>query len=204
MKLPQKTFVLSIICCLFLSFTLTGDNWNVLLPGNELLYSVTLDQQDYQYSVKVEKQKKIYSFDYSIKGGSKILAGVYQCEANPNYEYNQSTLAIPGSSIEGDFDPYILVGKELAAKLGKLKWNAETTIVVEGKTYTLTVNGVDSFSYATQNDREYVDALYCTLSDGSKDGSLIIGTEKNKQVIFQLDMPNLFSMQLDTIRPATY
>ncbi len=204
MNIPKKTFVLSIICCLFLSFTLTGDKWNVLLPGNELLYSVTLDQQDYQYSVKVEKQKKIYSFDYSIKGGSKILAGVYQCEANPNYEYNQSTLVIPGSSIEGDFDPYILVGKELAAKLGKLKWNTETTIVVEGKTYTLTVNGVDSFSYATQNDREYVDALYCTLSDGSKDGSLVIGTEKNKQVIFQLDMPNLFSMQLDTIRPATY
>ncbi|MBI3220383.1 MAG: hypothetical protein HYZ44_12795 [Bacteroidetes bacterium] len=200
----RKSLMLGITCYLLMSFTLTGDNWNVLLPGNELVYSITYDQEDYKYSVKVEKQKKIYSFDYSIKGGSKILSGIYQCEANPNYDYNQSTLAIPGSSIEGSFDPYILLGKELATKLGKMKWNTETTIVIEGKTYTLTINGVDSFSYATQNDREYVDALYCSLSDGGKDGSLVIGTEKNKQVIFQLFMPNQFSMQLDSIRPATY
>jgi hypothetical protein len=202
--MTKKSLILVIAGYVLMSFTLTGDNWNVLLPGNELIYTVTYDQEDYQYSVKVEKQKKIYTFDYSIKGGSKILSGIYQCEANPNYEYNQSTLAIPGSSIEGSFDPFILLGKELALKLGKMKTNTETTIVIEGKTYTLTVNGVDSFSYATQNDREYVDALYCSLSDGGKEGSLVIGTEKNKQVIFQLDMPNLFSMQLDTIRPATY
>ncbi len=199
-----KPVLLGIACYVLMSFTITGDNWNVLLPGNELLYSVNYGQEDYTYSVKVEKQKKIYSFDYSIKGGSKILAGVYQCEANPNYEYNQNSLAIPGSSIEGSFDPYMLVGKDLATKLGKMKWNTETAIVIEGKTYTLTVNGVDSYSYATQNDREYVDALYCSLSDGGKDGSLVIGTEKNKQVIFQLYMPNLFSMQLDTVRTATY
>jgi hypothetical protein len=202
--MTKKSLILVIAGYVLMSFTLTGDNWNVLLTGNELIYTVTYDREDYQYSVKVEKQKKIYTFDYSIKGGSKILSGIYQCEANPNYEYNQSTLAIPGSSIEGSFDPFILLGKDLALKLGKMKTNTETTIVIEGKTYTLTVNGVDSFSYATQNDREYVDALYCSLSDGGKDGSLVIGTEKNKQVIFQLDMPNLFSMQLDTIRPATY
>jgi len=202
--MKRKSSILGVACYLLMSFTLTGDNWNVLLPGNELIYTITYGQEDYKYSVKVEKQKKIYSFDYSIKGGSKILAGIYQCEANPNYEYNQTSLAIPGSSLEGSFDPYILVGKDLATKLSKMKTNTETTIVIEGKTYTLTVNGVDSFSYATQTDREYVDALYCSLSDGGKDGSLVIGTEKNKQVIFQLDIPNLFSMQLDSIRPATY
>jgi hypothetical protein len=198
--MKRKSLLLVIACYLLMSFTLTGDNWNVLLPGNELLYSINYNQEDYKYSVKVEKQKKIYTFDYSIKGGSKILSGIYQCEANPNYEYNQSTLAIPGSSIEGSFDPFILLGKDLALKLGKMKTNTETTIVIEGKTYTLTVNGVDSFSYATQNDREYVDALYCSLSDGGKEGSLVIGTEKNKQVIFQLYMPNQFLMQLDSIK----
>ncbi len=204
MKNAKKSLPLGVACCLFMSFTLTGDNWNVLLPGNELLYSVTYDQEDYKYSVKVEKQKKIYSFDYSIKGGSKILSGIYNCEANPNYDYNQTTLAIPGSSIQGNFDPYILIGKDLTTRLSKMNWNSETTIVIDGKTYTITVNGVDSFSYATQNDREYVDALYCSITDGGKDGSLVIGTEKNRQVIFQLYMPNQFSMQLDSIRPATY
>ena len=125
-----KSVLLGIACYTLMSFTITGDNWNVLLPGNELLYSVNYGQEDYTYSVKVEKQKKIYSFDYSIKGGSKILAGVYQCEANPNYEYNQNTVAIPGSSIEGSFDPYVLVGKDLALKLNKMQTNTETTIVI--------------------------------------------------------------------------
>ncbi|NOS93731.1 MAG: hypothetical protein HOP30_17570 [Cyclobacteriaceae bacterium] len=197
--MKRKSLLLVIACYLLMSFTLTGDNWNVLLPGNELIYTITYGQEDYKYSVKVEKQKEIYSFDYSIKGGSKILSGIYQCEANPNYEYYETSLAIPGSSIEGSFDPYILLGKDLASKLGKMKWNTETTIVIEGKTYTLTVNGVDSFSYATQTDREYVDALYCSLSDGGKNGSLVIGTEKNNQVIFQLYMPNQFLMQLDSV-----
>ncbi len=142
--MTKKSLILVIAGYVLMSFTLTGDNWNVLLPGNELIYTVTYDREDYQYSVKVEKQKKIYTFDYSIKGGSKILSGIYQCEANPNYEYNQSTLAIPGSSIEGSFDPFILLGKDLALKLGKMKTNTETTIVIEGKTYTLTVNGVES------------------------------------------------------------
>ncbi len=202
--MKRKSLILLTACYFLLSFTLTGDNWNVLLPGNELLYSINYDHEDYKYLVKIEKQKKIYSFDYAIKGGSKLLSGIYTCEANPDYNYNQNSLVIPGSSIEGSFDPYMLVGKDLATKLGKMKWNTETAIVIEGKTYTLTINGVDSYSYATQNDREYVDALYCSLSDGGRDGSLVIGTEKNKQVIFQLYMPNQFSMQLDSVRPATY
>jgi hypothetical protein len=204
MKNTKKSLMFGMACGLFMSFILAGNNPNVLLPGSELLYSVTYDHEDYKYMVKVEKQKKVYSFNYSIKGGSKILSGIYKCEANPNFDYNETALAIPGSSMEGSFDPYILIGRDLTAKLTKMKWNAETRIVINGKTYTVTVNGVDSFSYATQTDREYVEALYCTLSDGSIDGALVIGTEKNKQVIFQLDMPNQFSMQLDTIRPATY
>ena len=86
MKRTKKSLMFGLACGLLTSFTLIGDNWNVLLPGNELLYSVTYDREDYKYTVKVEKQKKIYSFDYSIKGGSKILSGIYNCEANPNYD----------------------------------------------------------------------------------------------------------------------
>ncbi len=185
---------------LLVSFHEKKKPYEIIQDKNVLVYSVSYDNENYRYEVKVEKSKKATSFNYRILGGSKILSGFFN--APLDYNFKQSGLAMPGCLLEGDFEPFMLNNKAITNKLVAMKWGAESDLMINNKNYKLTANGTDSFSFASKkkNEDDYINAKYFTVSEGEKEGSLIVGTGVNKHLILELSMPSSFSMKLDSVK----
>jgi hypothetical protein len=185
---------------LLLSFYEKPKPYHLLQDKNVLAYSVNYDNEEYRYQVKISNTNKQVTFDYRIIGGSKILSGFYRVPNNGDYNYKESRFTIPGSLVEGSFEPYFLISKVNFNKLKSMKWGDEFQIEMNNKSYTLAASGEDEYSFVNKENDEFVRAMFFTFVEDGKNGSLILGTGLNKQTILELSLEGSYKMKLDSIK----
>ncbi|MFM9839722.1 MAG: hypothetical protein ACKVOQ_15760 [Cyclobacteriaceae bacterium] len=164
------------------------------------MYTVNYDNEEYKYEVKISNTNKQVIFEYRIIGGSKILSGFYRAPNNGGYNYKESRFTIPGSLVEGNFEPYFLINKVNFNKLKSMKWGDEFQIEMNNKSYTITASGEDEYTFVSKENEGFVRAMYFTFVEDGKNGSLILGTGLNKQTILELSLEGSYKMKLDSIK----
>lgn len=188
----QKLLFALILLCSSISLSAKTKELDLLANGRKLTYMISFNGEEYEYIVRVKKDNKSTSFDYSISGGSSILSGFVSYKAKSKY-IAADGVAIPGFSGAGTFEPYILIDFNINNAIEKAKYTDSIAVKVNKENYMLTKGGSDGFNIG--NDDE-VGALYCSLIQNEATGEWVLGTGINKGIILDINFGNKFKMRL--------
>ncbi len=188
----QKLLFALILLCSSISLSAKTKELDLLSNGRKLTYRISFKGEEYEYIVRIKKDNKSTSFDYSISGGSNILSGFVSYKEKFKYVAVDG-VAIPGFSGTGAFEPYILIDCNINNTIAKAKYTDSIAVKVNKENYMLTKGGSDGFNVGDDNE---VRALYCSLIQNEATGELVLGTGVNKGIILDINFGNKFKMRL--------
>jgi len=188
----QKLLFALILLCSSISLSAKTKELDLLANGRKLTYRISFNGEEYEYIVRIKKDNKSTSFDYSISGGSSILSGFVSYQAKSKYVAADG-MAIPGFSGAGTFEPYILIDFNTNNAITKAKYTDSIAVKVNKENYKVTKGGSDGFNIGDDND---IRALYCSLIQNETSGELVLGAGVNKGIILDINFGNKFKMRL--------
>jgi hypothetical protein len=168
---PILLFLLALLVCPIILFAQKKSKDDLLADSTALVYDVNFEGEDYQFIVKTSKTNTKLVFDYSIKGGSKILSGITSTDKIASLK--NENIYIPGfqgQEIEGT---YFVLPLALQKKILSMKKNKTIPITINNDQYILSARGVDSFEFRKEGEEyvSWVQAFYCDLNKAENDDS---------------------------------
>jgi hypothetical protein len=208
---PLYLFLLALLVCHTGLFAQKKSKTDLLADKTVLTYNITFEGEDYQFIVKTSKTNTKLVFDYSIKGGSKILSGITSTDKIASLK--NENIYIPGFQGQETNGTYFVLPLALQKKILAIynNFDLSTTITINNDQYILSSGGVDGFSYNGENEEEYyyVNALYCSLTTAEAPnnyGDFVVHYSDTVPVLLMLSYNNKedssknFSMRLVEVK----
>jgi hypothetical protein len=163
---PILLFLLALLVCptILSAQKESKSEVDLLADNTALVYDVTFERENYQFIVEISKKPTQLIFDYSIKGGSKILSGTYFTDKIESLK--EENIYIPGFQRQETNGTYFVLPLALQKKILSMKRNKKIPITINNDQYILSSHGIDEFFFREEGEeyRSSVRAFYCFLN----------------------------------------
>jgi hypothetical protein len=206
---PILLFLLALLVCPIILFAQKKSKDDLLADNTAFVYDVTFEGENYQFIVEISKKPTQLIFDYSIKGGSKILSGITSTDKIASLK--NENIYIPGFQGQETNETYFVLPLALQKKILSMKRNKTIPITINNDQYILSARGVDSFGFRKEGEEyvSWVQAFYCDLNKAENDdsyGDFVVHYSDTVPVLLMLSYNNKedssknFSMRLVEVR----